>query len=439
MSIKSVAWINGTLVKPQHFEQQESTILRYISNIINYLDGDLWGIDKLDVDEDFLKNCRINLKKCSGLFYDGTFFDNDTILSLDAKHLMAGDNIYLAIADNNYITDAINKNRRYGLESTIIEDNLEPSNDKIEITTKKLQICILTDYDDKEGFIYFPILKVKQNNQEKGIIFDENFIPPCLNIHHNSMLSQDLALLHHLLQQKQQQLANTLAAPLQTRNVIAATDSAILQIINRYEAKLSQLFHEPLVSPKIFYHHLADLVAELSTYYIESRYQRVDVFYQHKDIAGVFKQVKHILLDMLHVKFQHQAKEIILTPNDDAVSRAIIDDKNLLNNSDFIMVIDSDHKLDEKIVNNYIKLSSDEKIADIVNLQLSGLHLENVGVVPPQLPYSQGKHYFRISKQGDLWQDVVRTNTLSFYFESNWSVKEIKIWAVPENKSPIKE
>ena len=70
-----VIWTEGMFLRPQHFQQHGRHIRGWIEERCGGLRPYSWGVTRLEIDTQKLSQGKIGIKRCSGVFPDGTPFD----------------------------------------------------------------------------------------------------------------------------------------------------------------------------------------------------------------------------------------------------------------------------------------------------------------------------------------------------------------------------
>ncbi len=433
---KPIAWIEGMLVTPQHFEQQEQVWQHALATDIQQFKPYAWGINECEIDTSALAYGKVRFTKCSGRLQDGTLFDLDSLalseLTLDIKETIAGETLYLGLPLNNYIGEARVANRRYYLTESQLNDAFDPAANSMAVRVKQLNFSVVRETDLRDNFIYLPIARVKTADADKGIDLDNNFIYPSLNVKTNPQLDNLLTETMVLLQRKQTQLSESLRSPLQSRSIALMTDVSVLQIINRYVNVLAQYQALKYLHPLDFYLIVAQLLAELGTFYREDRLAIVAPIYQHQTPALCFSVVKQHVIDLLQTKFQHQATSIEVSKQEDGVYRSVVIDKQLLSTAKIVVCVRCENKDLQQTIEKQLKIASSDDLLTITQLQLAGIKVERLPLVPPQLPFYSDAVYLRIIKQGERWDKVVAQQTIALFSKQLSAQDTITLWAIPE-------
>ncbi|WP_042845246.1 type VI secretion system baseplate subunit TssK, partial [Salmonella enterica] len=76
------------------------------------------------------------------------------------------------------------------------------------------------------------------------------------------------------------------------------------------------------------------------------------------------------------------------------------------------------------------KISSPEKIRNMVSVQIPGIPLHTLMVAPRQLPYHAGFSYFELDKSGAAWADVAATGAVALHVSGTFPDLNMQLWAI---------
>ena len=77
-----------------------------------------------------------------------------------------------------------------------------------------------------------------------------------------------------------------------------------------------------------------------------------------------------------------------------------------------------------------VKIGPVERIRDLVNLNLPGLVLRGLPVVPRQIPYHAGFVYFELERGGELWKVTEQSGALALHIAGEFPGLELELWAL---------
>ena len=96
-----IVWSEGLFLRPQHLQQQDRYLERYIENRCHALRSHTWGATELELERDLLAIGKLGLRRVAGVFPDGTPFrlpeDQPLPAPLDIDPKLRDQIIHLAV------------------------------------------------------------------------------------------------------------------------------------------------------------------------------------------------------------------------------------------------------------------------------------------------------------------------------------------------------
>src|SRR5262245_30019630 len=96
-----VIWSEGLFLQPQHFQQQERYLERYVETRCQSLIPHSWGFTAIEFERDLLSIGKVALRRATGVFPDGTPFqlpDDDPLPApIDIGTDVRNQILYLAV------------------------------------------------------------------------------------------------------------------------------------------------------------------------------------------------------------------------------------------------------------------------------------------------------------------------------------------------------
>src|ERR1700761_2420449 len=96
-----IVWSEGLFLRPQHFQQQERHLERYIEGRSRDLRPHSWGFTELEVERDLVAIGKLGLRRAFGVFPDGTPFampeDDPLPAPLELTPQVRDQKVFLAI------------------------------------------------------------------------------------------------------------------------------------------------------------------------------------------------------------------------------------------------------------------------------------------------------------------------------------------------------
>ncbi|EOM3211340.1 type VI secretion system baseplate subunit TssK [Escherichia coli] len=76
------------------------------------------------------------------------------------------------------------------------------------------------------------------------------------------------------------------------------------------------------------------------------------------------------------------------------------------------------------------KISSPEKIRNMVSVQIPGIPLRALMVAPRQLPYHSGFSYFELDKSGQAWTEMAAAGAVALHVSGSFPDLNMQLWAI---------
>ena len=389
-----VMWQEGMLMRPHHFQQQQR-YNDYLDNQRFRAMNDLsWGFTELTLNNELLAQGKIMIDSASGTLPDGTVFsipDQDALP--DPLHPQnfpdeRSRNIYLALPVASDVRNEISDGRRIGryrLNYADVRDLHSEEGDARTLTLGQLTPRIMSGAEDMSAYITLPLCRISNRHADGSLTLDDDFIPSCQNIQ----------------------------------------VSKKLRVYLTHRARRSQLH------PEDFYLDLAGLLGELMTFTEPSRLPCPLDVYDHHDLTKTFKTLLPEVKRALHTVLSPRAVNLPLHLRD-GIWQADIHDTELLQSATFVLAVAANVPVDQ-IQRQFIqqsKISSPEKIRNMVSVQIPGIPLRALMVAPRQLPYHSGFSYFELDKSGQAWTEMAAAGAVALHVSGSFPDLNMQLWAI---------
>lgn len=441
-----VIWKEGLFIQPQHFQQQQRHIDYLMSSQLLSLHNSYnFGLKSIQIDQDMLNLGRISLLSANGVFPDGTYFDFPTQdllpLSLDIKTLDSPEsyNIYLALPNVTTIfteikSDAVSSDNvavRYTEQLQDIRDIHTPDGNSTNLVVAQLSPKLIQGGDDLSAYTCINIARIKEKLPDSRIILDDKFIPTCMDITASQELRSFIAELASTLEQRAETLSSRLGAPGQ-RGIADVAEFLMLQLLNKEYPFYRHLNIHPHIHPEYLYRLLIQLCGELMTFTDASRLAKTFFRYDHFDMTECFQRLFKQLRVALSTVLTPKAVSIQLESHQYGVKSAVINDQDLLYKAEFILAVSArvPEELLRKQFIQQIKITTPDKIRQLVSVQLPGIKLKALSAVPRQLPYHSGYTYFHLDTNSDDWLDVQKSHSIAFHVSGDFPDLDMQLWAI---------
>ena len=438
-----VVWSEGIFITPQHFQQQERYFEERINETFKSLHAFYYGVLDIQFDKSALTQGIIKVTRLTAVLKDGllvNFNERELAhLSLTLKPNTKTQALYLIIPDASanlnditFETEHDTQHRYRGFEKTV-RDSTNVDFDPRSLTLSVLNPVLMLEEELVQSQSVLIIAHVgSSHNQE--VFLDEKFIPPTLNAQRQPRLKDHINEVYGLLTQKSRNLALGVNDP-NRGGAVEIIDFLMLQTVNRY---LAYLQHENFAAkgthPETLFINFSKLCADLMTFLPERKMGDLPR-YDHDDLATCFAQLMSNLRISLSTIMEQRIIRIPLEKRDEATHVAQTPNKNLLDMASFVLAAKADlpSEVLRQRVPSTMKISSVEKIQELIAYHLPGVKLNPLSIAPRELPYHSGYIYFELDKDTEMWQLFNDTSGMAFHLAGDFPNIDLEFWAIKPN------
>lgn len=442
MSLESkVVWTEGMFLNPQHFQQQERYLERYINDKCSAYGAYGWGIQEFDLDQQLLKLGKISVIKARGVFPDGTPFNfpdvDDSASVLDVAENTHDCIVHLAVplkrpgAVDVLPQDSQQGLARYYKNEQDVRDVTNEGGDLHTVDVGKLRLKLLLDTDDRSGYACIGVLKISETREDKEIILNDAYIPTCLDCRVSSKLASFLTEIVGLLQQRAQSIAGRLADT-KRGGTAEIADYMMLQFLNRVEPLTKHLSRIQGLHPITLYGEIVQIIGELCTFTATEKRAPDFPPYLHPDLHATFTPLMGSLRKGLSTVYEQTAISLQLVEKKYGIRVSEISDRSLLATASYVLSVRADVP-DEAIRTRLpaqMKIGPVERIRQLVNAAMPGIQLKALPVAPRQIPYRSGYTYFELDKQNPMWRELTNSGGFALHIAGDFPGIELEFWAV---------
>lgn len=437
-----VLWTEGLFIKPAHFQQNDRYFESYINKVRQLSGPYAWGFDELTIDSQLLDQGKISIRSASGIMPDGTPFnipeEDPAPAPIDLKEGVINQQVYLCLPIRSSEVEVFYPDSEQGLQrytSKTLEAN-DSSTHRPSSTTLMvggLRFTIMLENDTRSQYSSLAIADVLECSKDKQISFNHRFIPPLINCNASNNLSDLLTLTKDLLNQRALDLSGRISASASgTGGVAEVEDFLSLQLVNRYTQLMQHLIGLPRLHPELAYQHMIMLVGELASF-SEKRIMPDLDGYRHDNIADTFAPLADLIKDSLSsLSTKARAFNIPLKDPKYGIYRAILSDPQLVQSSTFVLTIKADIPSEELQRNfpNLVKISSIEKIRELIMVSLPGVSIKLLPYMPRELPYHDGFIPFELDRNCEAWQDLKNSSGMAIHIGDQVPGLKLQLWAI---------
>lgn len=441
-----VIWTEGMFLQPQHFQQQERYFENLINNRIAVLFPYSWGFNTIEINPALLSQGKIQLTSGQGMFQDGTPFNfpyqDDPPSAIDVDVNLRDEVIVLALPIQRMGTievaaleDQDNYLSRFIAHNTDVPDCATKINNNASINVGRLNLKLMRERDVTDSHMALGVVQVIERRSDQ-VILEKNFIPPMLNVASDEILTRYLQELCGLLTQRGNDLAAFYAQP-GDRGSAGIADFLMLQTINRHELLFSHLNALSILHPEKLYSICLDLVGDLAIFNDSNSHRpNFQPAYQHDALWVCFDKIMVKIRELLASCVDSKVTLIKLEKDQFSVWHAVIHNKALFRNANFILAIKTQYPAEtiRERFPSHIKIGPHDKIRNIVNNALTGIPLIPLSFDARRIPIPihTGFTYFEFGRENELWNELEHSAGLAFFIAGNFPELELELWTVEE-------
>lgn len=436
-----VIWSEGMFLRPQHFQQQDRYLERYVEGRTRSLGPYLWGFTELAIDQEPLALGRVSVAHAQGVFPDGTPFsapDTEELPAiLDIPENTQDELVYLciplrrpgaqeAIRDQEEYPQA--RYRTYNFDA---RNSTSHSGEAARIQIGKLRICLKLGCEDLSGYAALALARIVERPPARAARLDRHFIPPVLSCQASAELTACFEEITGLLRQRGDALSHRLMDSGRAGSAEIA-DYLLLQVVNRAEPLLRHLALSPCLHPATFYAELLQLAGELTTFTAKDKRPADIPAYQHDQLQPTFAGLFASLRQSLSMVLEQSAISLPLVERKFGIHVAPITDHTLIGSATFVIAAKA--SLQTELLRSRFpgqaKVAPVETIRELISTQLPGLKLRPLPVAPRQIPYHAGFTYFELEQSGDLWNALQQSGGFAVHVGADFPGMVMELWAV---------
>ncbi|MGY2573330.1 type VI secretion system baseplate subunit TssK [Vibrio sp. C8] len=436
-----VIWNEGLFIKPQHFQQQQRYTEYYIDERMSSISRYLYGVSEFSLNPEYLSFGRIAIERAVGIMPDGTAFripQEDAVpdaLEIDDASL-ANQLVYLAIPLRSESLMEVNwpeaqGTGRYENRRLEVRDVHTVQGDMTTIDVSPVRVQLMLEKEDRSAYASMAIGRILEKRPDGSVVMDAEFIPCHLNVVGNLALHRFVNEISGLMHERAKNIAQRISSPSQG-GVADVSDFMLLQALNRLQPQLQHLAKLRSLHPERLFECLSTVAGELATFTDESRLPPKILSYNHDMPTESFWPLIRNLRQSLSVVLEPRAVSIQLDKRKYGLMVAPIQDPQLMESADFIVAVKARMPMDElrRQFTQQTKVSSVEKIRELISLQLPGIPLVVLPVAPRQLPYHAGYIYYQLDKTSSAWSMLQHSSGFAFHVAAAFQELDLQFWAI---------
>lgn len=437
---KKVVWSEGMLLQPQHLQQSERHVDHARHVLLRTTTPYAWGFSDIEIDQAALALGKLALVRAVGVFADGTVFDMPSVDPLPDAVLipveMREEGIVLALplrragareADVDAFEDLV----RHRVLEIEVPDSNSAGERLALLQLGHLHTRLMRASESTDAWTVLHVGRITERRADNQVRMDRGHIPPLLDVSASALLKSYVDELLGLLRQRGDALAGRMTQ-VGSGGVSEIADFLMLQTVNRNEPVFAHLARLSLLHPQHLYEVALSLAGDLAMFGGTRRVTRFTP-YVHDDLASSFQPLMDDLRRSLSMVLEQSAIRIDLHDRSRGVRVAVISDVELQRNATFVLAVTSTMP-GEALRSRFptqVKIGPVERIRDLVNLQLPGVTLHPLPVVPRQIPFHTGASYFELeTRNSDLWRQLEQSGGVAMHIAGEFPGLELAFWAI---------
>jgi type VI secretion system protein ImpJ len=436
-----VAWREGLFLRQQHFQQQDRYAEALITARADSLRPYPWGVSELKINADLAALGKFGIESLSGVLPDGLPFSipgdlpppppldipkdaRDVVVYLTLPARQAGAVEFRSADDRGAATV------RYIVSEEEVPDAFSDERGREPIEVARPNLAFGVTQDQTYGRVLLGLAHIREVNNG-GVVFEDRYIPPALDIKASVRLSGFLSDIIGRASQRVDELA---------LRAVEATDGGaetfasflLLQALNRWHSQLKHLAALPLVHPERLYETFVAMAGELATLTRPDRRPPPFPDYNHERLQATFEPVFDLLQTELSAVFDRSAIQLPLTQAGPGAYTSKITDHSLYQHGYFYLAVHARASLDDirGRFPSVAKIGAVQKMREIVDSALPGVPLRHTPTPPPQLRVIPGYVYFELDRSAPDWRDFANAPALGLHVAGDWPEIKLELWCV---------
>ncbi|WP_432738115.1 type VI secretion system baseplate subunit TssK [Maridesulfovibrio sp. FT414] len=441
---KPLFWHQGLFLQPQHLQLADLHQLHRLRAIRQYGHPYFWGITGLKLREGALERKNFEVTDIEVFFDEGhlvTFPGNAHLepRSFDKSWQEEGEPfmVYLGVrkwnpegANVSLVENSVSSvNTMFAVSPDPEEQpDLLGSGPVAQIKPMRYVLRLFWEEElhDLGSYHIIPLARLILDVNE--VRLDESFVPPCLTMSASKWL-------HNIFRDISDQVVSRCRRLEQYKNPTGLGSGdldftstvflLVLRTLNRYAPLLRHYVEAPHVHPWEAFGLLRQIIGELSSFSREMTAlgegpdgRKLLPDYDHENVGSCFEAARTIIaniLDSLTAGPEFMTQFVF----EDPYFTAAIPERAFAPGNTFWLLVRTEkpeQALPELL--KIAKLSATHGMSTLLARAVQGISLMHVENLPPGLPRTKGALCFRIDTESPHWDDVVRSGSISLYWDS---------------------
>lgn len=441
-----VVWREGTLLCPQHFQQQERHFLDQTRRQLELSRPYPWGIEHIELHALALRQGEFHVQALRAIMPDGlqiALGETDPLPPSRAfdeifPHEQSGLTVYLAVPKetpgvpsydqrSDQLQDPDRKTR-YCVHTQDKYDRTR-EHELSPVETAGVRSRILFGKESKEGFTTLPIARIIRI--QEGFALEQEYIPPSLTLNATGALRERVLRLLAAARARVTLLKKHRTHRSDQSLELSARDTGIymwLFALGGQVGSLKALLEYPELAPQALYQELCAMQGQLSAL-ATTLEEEADYLYDHNDLQHTFVPLIARIHQLIEFPFRQSHLSLDLTRRADGMWLGNLDAELLAARGDIVLAITSEHEPDEMAhrLPQLSKLAGFTQVTDLVDSALPGARLRALRQPPETIPTRAKTMYFGITPQDPYWQGIVDEKGIALFLGAPFDHAEMEV------------
>ena len=438
-------WMEGLLVRPQHFQQQDRWVEHLVEGRVAGIRPFGWGLRSIALDRELLSLGKIAITALTAVLPDGT------VLDLPAQGALPEPRSAPASLRNALVKIAAPVRPRDGAETSSdptairrfeavdqpVRNSTAPERPATVLKVGRLNLRILFEGESEDDMLVMPIGRIREIEPTGAMLLSPTFIPPCLDLHASERLLQIINETRSLLKSRGDAIAARTDSSRMAAESAGLIDILTLAIINGQEVLFDHFASVRGVHPIDAFQTMLQLTSQLATFSSLRRKPADLPVYRHDQLEDCFTPLLDKLREFLTVVTERNAIPLELQQRGYGIVTSIIADRSLFQDSRFVLTAVASIPTEtlRSQLPTQMKIGSVEQIRDLVNLQLPGVPMRALPVAPPELPFLQNGVYFELDQSAELWRNLTRSAAFAMHVSGDYPDLHMEFWAIRKKRA----
>lgn len=435
-------WGEGLFLRPQHFQQQDRYHEARLNQTARALHPYAWGVRRLEVDHEALRNDVLRIDALSLVFPDGELYrapEGDALphqVKLGALPPATQSITFHAAlpALKSYGENCGEPGGGRTVAHTVehaVEDVdarfVQVERDTQDLFTHAADACVtylskavrlVSDAGALDAYDSLPLLRLRRV-ATGGFEVDPSFIAPSVSIDGAPGLHNAVARLMEKLLAKVNALYGHMREPSRKVVEIRGGDMSsfwLLHTASTGYAALSHYLNHPELHPERLFADMLALAGGLMAY--SRSYKLEDLpAYSHLDPGPAFARLDEILRDLLDTVVSSRYFSIALSNERPSYHFGALDSGKITAQTTLYLAVSADMPALQlvEVVPLRFKLGAPQDVEKFVLSALPGVKLMHAPQVPAALPIRPDTLYFALENKGALYENMLKAQAISIY------------------------